>query len=499
MYDAIILGAGMSGLAAGIRLAYYQRRVAILERHGTVGGLNSFYQRRGRIHDVGLHAVTNYASADARLGPLARALRQLRIARGDLDLAPQLGSAIAFPGVTLQFSNDLGLLESEIARHFRREQDNFRRLVASLAPYDQFGQAQTLRSARQAVGSLIGDPLLVEMLMCPVLFYGGAREHDMDFGQFSILFRSVFLEGLGRPFAGIRQILDRLTGKFLELGGELRLRSPAARIIANAGRVEGVVLEDGTELPARSVISSAGWPETLRLCDRISPLPPGEGQGVRGLSSGKCGSHSAADFAPPRPPGGQPPAGGQSIVESISVLNAQPRSLGCDRTIVFYNDSEKFHYREPREPVDLRSGIVCSPNNFAYPQSLPEGILRVSALASYDRWAEMDRDTYARQKREWYDRLVEAAARFVPDFRGAVVDADLFTPVTIRRFTGHDRGAIYGAVEKRCDGTTHLANLYLAGNDQGLVGIVGAMLSGIGIVNRYLLKSGPVASATETQ
>ena len=76
MYDAIILGAGMSGLAAGIRLAYYQRRVLILERHSAVGGLNSFYERRGRVYDVGLHALTNYAPDAARHGPLGRGDRE---------------------------------------------------------------------------------------------------------------------------------------------------------------------------------------------------------------------------------------------------------------------------------------------------------------------------------------------------------------------------------------------------------------------------------------
>jgi phytoene dehydrogenase-like protein len=38
MYDTIIIGAGMSGLAAGIRLAYFDQRVCILERHYTIGG-----------------------------------------------------------------------------------------------------------------------------------------------------------------------------------------------------------------------------------------------------------------------------------------------------------------------------------------------------------------------------------------------------------------------------------------------------------------------------
>ncbi|MEZ6109951.1 MAG: NAD(P)-binding protein [Pirellulaceae bacterium] len=66
MYDTIIIGAGMSGLAAGIRLAYFDRRVCVLERHYTIGGLNSFYRLNGRDYDAGLHAVTNFTPAGAK-------------------------------------------------------------------------------------------------------------------------------------------------------------------------------------------------------------------------------------------------------------------------------------------------------------------------------------------------------------------------------------------------------------------------------------------------
>ncbi len=78
MYDTLIIGAGMSGIAAGIRLAHFDQRVCILERHYTIGGLNSFYRMHGRDFDVGLHAVTNYTEKGARHGPLAKILRQLR-------------------------------------------------------------------------------------------------------------------------------------------------------------------------------------------------------------------------------------------------------------------------------------------------------------------------------------------------------------------------------------------------------------------------------------
>lgn len=36
-YDAAIVGAGMSGLAAGVRLAQFDRNVCILEKHSVYG------------------------------------------------------------------------------------------------------------------------------------------------------------------------------------------------------------------------------------------------------------------------------------------------------------------------------------------------------------------------------------------------------------------------------------------------------------------------------
>ena len=114
-YDTIIIGAGMSGLAAGIRLAHFDQKVCILERHYTIGGLNSFYRMGGRDYDVGLHAMTNFARKGTKKGPLAKLIRQLRFRWDDFKLAEQVGSSIRFPDVSMDFSNDIQLLESEIA------------------------------------------------------------------------------------------------------------------------------------------------------------------------------------------------------------------------------------------------------------------------------------------------------------------------------------------------------------------------------------------------
>ena len=86
-----------------------------------------------------------------------------------------------------------------------------------------------------------------------------------------------------------------------------------------------------------------------------------------------------------------------------------------------------------------------------------------------------------------------SARRFLPPvddaaLAAATVTTDMFTPRTITKFTGHLGGAIYGAPAKNRQGRTPLANLYLCGTDQGFLGIVGAMLSGISMANFHILQ-----------
>ena len=461
MYDTIIIGAGMSGLAAGIRLAHFDQSVCMLERHYTIGGLNSFYRLRGRDFDVGLHAVTNYSPKGARQGPLARLLRQLRFRWDDFELAPQMGSEIAFPQVRLRFNNDIDFFRAEIAREFPKQIDGFELLLKNLLDYDELDDGEVFRlSARQVLAEYLSEPLLIEMLLCPVMWYGNARTHDMDFGQFSIMFRAIYLEGFARPKPGVRLILKNLVRRFRSLGGKLKLRSGVARILVEQGRAVGVELDNGETLLAKKILSSAGIVETLRLCDDQNHVDA-------------------------------PDAGELSFIETVAVLDCQPQEMGHDRTIVFFNDSDQFTWDKPTDALcDPRTGVICSPNNYLYADGakLDEGILRTTMLANHDHWNALDEEKYQLAKLHWFDRVTESTAQIVPDYRHHIVDSDMFTPTTIRRFTWHDHGAVYGAPEKQLDGTTHLPNLFLCGTDQGFVGIVGAMVSGISMANRHLLK-----------
>ena len=160
-----------------------------------------------------------------------------------------------------------------------------------------------------------------------------------------------------------------------------------------------------------------------------------------------------------------------------------------------FNDSPTFTYDTPADPVDVRSGVICFPNNFEFGagRELPEGVFRATCLANYERWAGLADAPYRAGKRLWFDRVQDSARRFLPPLadaalRQATVATDMFTPRTIERFTGHRNGTIYGSPAKAHDGTTGLANLFLCGTDQGLLGIVGSMLSGIMMANEHVLR-----------
>ncbi len=458
-YHTLIIGAGMSGLAAGIRLAYYEKPVCILERHTTIGGLNSFYRLRGRNYDVGLHAVTNYAPPGTRSGPLAKLLKQLRLRWDDFDLAPQCGSAVVFPGRRLEFGNDFQVLLESVAAAFPHQIDRFRRLVAHIDAFDELRLTQAPLSARRVLADVLTDPVLIDMLLCPLMLYGSAVPRDMEFSQFCIMFKSIFQQGLGRPREGVRRILKTLTRQYKALGGELKLRCGVREILIRDGRAVGVATDDGREFEAEHVLSSAGLTETYALC---------------GLAAGSA----------------RPAPGNISFNEAIFVLDCSPAQLGHHETIIFFNSAERFEYAPPPQPCDLRSGIICAPDNFRYGAGEPpeEGVLRLTALANPQYWMGLPAEEYYPAKEIWTRRMVESALPYLPDFRPHVIETDVFTPRTIHKFTGHHNGAVYGAPTKVLDGTTPIRNLYLCGTDQGFLGITGAMLSGITMANLHLLR-----------
>ena len=455
-YQLVIIGGGVSGLAAGIRAARFGIKTLIVEQHSLPGGLNSFYVRQGHLLETGLHAMTNCAPANDKQAPLNRLFRQLRLPRREFPCHEQIGSEIRFGGRSLLFGNDPAMLEASIDRVFPGRIDRFRRLRQRIAEYDPFA-AGPWRSGRQFLADHLDDPELADTLLLPLMIYGNAEEEDMDLGQLVIMFRAVFEEGFFRPAATMREFLGLLVQQFRDFGGEIRFRSPVESIVTDRDRVVGVLLAGGEMLGADAVVSTAGIPETMRLSGW-----PGEVDRY---------------------------VGRMSFMETISLVpRARAATLTRDRTIIFYHHGDRLEYRRPSDYLDPTWGVICFPGNFlGLPPEDPVQI-RITNAASYPLWKALSAESYPLAKQRWTEAAVSASEEIVGNYRSSVVYQDSFTPMTIERFTRKAEGAVYGSAVKIKDGVTPWPNLFLAGTDQGYLGIVGAMLSGITMVNRHILR-----------
>src|SRR5690606_2983947 len=168
----------------------------------------------------------------------------LRLPYESLNLSPQTHSLISFHEMTLQFSNDFNEFDDQIKSEFPREADGWNKLVQAIKEFDEVNLNNRYQSAKETVATFIKDELLLEMIFCPLMIYGSAWEDDMDWSQFVIMFKSIYLEGLARPEGGVRTIINLLTAKLKELEVEVRYACEVTGIETKDGTVRGLKLKD---------------------------------------------------------------------------------------------------------------------------------------------------------------------------------------------------------------------------------------------------------------
>ncbi|OGV34245.1 MAG: hypothetical protein A2020_04475 [Lentisphaerae bacterium GWF2_45_14] len=462
LYDCIIIGAGLSGLAAGIRMAHFGKKVCICEQHDRPGGLNSYYNMKSFEMETGLHAMTNFAKGDSRSSTLCKLLRQLRIPYEALELREQNHSLVQFPEKTLRFSNNFSEFENSVADNFPDEIDSFKKLDAMITGFNELDLSNRYMSSRLVLDEHINDELLRNMLLCPMMYYGSASADDMDFSMFALLYKSIFKEGLSRPAGqGIRLILKLLKERFTESGGEIKLNTPVRKIVSKDGVASGVVTAKGEFLECKNVLSSAGYLETVYLCDQKpafdESVPPGE----------------------------------ISFIETIAVME-KDIAPEHKETILFFNSTEEFKFNKPETLTSLDSGIICFPMNFKFKagDQTPGYSIRASTLANCDYWINTPDSNYKQMKAAASSMILKKTSEVtgIDNIEENALMIDTATPRTYFRFSGHINGAIYGTPFKIRDGRTYIDNLYICGTDQGFLGITGAMFSGITIANIHLLK-----------
>ena len=106
-------------------------------------------------------------------------------------------------------------------------------------------------------------------------------------------------------------------------------------------------------------------------------------------------------------------------------------------------------------------------------------------MANYAQWKELSREEYDIKKEQVGESALKLIKTMVPRFDGKVLFKDIVSPLTIERYTWHLNGTVYGSIDKTRDGTTKVSGLFIIGTDQGFLGIIGSILSGISMANLH--------------
>ena len=287
-YDAVVVGAGINGLAAALHLAAKGWKVAVIERAAVAGGAvkTAEITRPGFRHDLYAMNLGLFAGS-----PFFAAHKDRLIAHGLDFVGAEHCFATAFPdgtwlGVEKNLEANAGRIAAfsaadaaALARHDRGLRLRMRRIFSrcSAAPLPSWQALRVAFAAWRARGTAwVADTVRLllssprewldenfenEKLKTMMAIWGMHLDFSPDsaggalFPYLESMADQSFGMALGR--GGADTIVTALTRAITAAGGEVRLGAPVQSIAIENGAAKGVVLASGERIEAtRAVIAN---------------------------------------------------------------------------------------------------------------------------------------------------------------------------------------------------------------------------------------------------
>jgi phytoene desaturase len=279
----VVVGAGLGGLSAALRLAGAGREVTVLEREQVPGGRAGLLEDSGYAFDTGPTVLTMPDLIADALDCVGERLEDW------LELSPvdPLYRAFYPDGSTLDVLADTGAMAEEVARvcgpaeaaGYRRYVDFVSRLyryeMKSFidrnvdSPFDlltpdlaRLAGVGAFRRLAPKVSSYLKDPRTQRVLSFQSM-YAGLSPYDA-LAIYAVIAYMDSVAGVFFPKGGMHAVPRALAGAAEKHGVVLRYGVSVARVLVEHGRAVGVETEDGERVDADVVVLNPDLPVAYR-------------------------------------------------------------------------------------------------------------------------------------------------------------------------------------------------------------------------------------------
>jgi phytoene dehydrogenase-like protein len=429
----VIIGGGMAGLSAGIYGRLNGFETEIIEMHSITGGQCTAWKRKGYRFDYCLHWLVG-----TRKGPFHDIWKETNVLNDKVVILDQEIHTKIFDADGREFIiyTNLEKWENYLIRFSPEDEDAIKKMCRDMRKsvfLNPFSDPPGLRNLFQSIRSM------VKMMPIMALFLKYGRMNtkvyfkkmnlknqtlqsffDSMFGSrdfsalaFIMMFAWFNQKNAGYLIGGSLPMAERMTEKFLDLGGKLTTKKKVSGIIVENNQATGIQLEDGATIPADYVISAAdGFSTIYNMLD--------------GKYLGKKITNAYKNWELFTPLV-QVSFGINKIIPSDSPVDMHlAKGVKVGKTILEQGYSFMNYQFDPTMAPAGKSVIVM---RFESP---------------WENWKDLSKEEYAAEKTRIRADALVLIEKHYPGISGFVEEVDVATPATDVRYTGVWKGSYEG-------------------------------------------------------